>query len=633
LELTPSQPTIHQLFKEVYQYRVPRYQRPYAWELSEVDEYWADITRVGEHGHFLGPMVLHNPGGDQFRWVIDGQQRLTTLQMTLALIRDAYIEHGDPARSHGTPSSVAPQALIRHVDYDDQFVLKSGIANRQVLEDFVLRHPGDPHRKDVASRVHRQAVGKQTWARNKRLIAARNRLGENLGKYLDEASPDDTVTRVKALATLEEALVKRVSLIVLDLASVDDAFLLFETLNDRGLRLSAADLLKSHLLSKLESDPDHVGAEIDEAADRWDDMVDRLGGGDITAFLRHYLLMTNRRVSKAEVFPLIKEQVTRDGASAVLSDIVLMGGLYSEIRSPSGDDSVSLSLRDLLGTGVDSHRVVLLPGRRFLGDNLFEDLVKLVEVLSFRWSIVGLNAQVLESTYQSAAELIARSEGTEYDRARASMVSRIPSDLDFATGFARQSLGTQYVAAYALRRIEDEFVPGERAIKGTSQVHLEHIMPRAHGSWWQTKAEGEVYEDVVQRWGNLTLLLDKLNIQVSNGDWETKKFGKKNPDGSVKHPGYDASKINLTNDLVKVPDWTAAMIELRARWLAGLACRVWTRESGPTPASYPTFSTVAADPSVLADVGPLAAPTEEVEYEVDSTPLRRVAEEPGDYSV
>jgi hypothetical protein len=577
-------------------------------------------------------MVLHNPGGDQYRWVIDGQQRLTTLQMTLALIRDAYIEHGDPSRSHGTASSVAPQALIRHVDYDDQFVLRSGVANRVVLEDFILRHPNDAARKDFTSRLHRQAVGKEVWARNKRLIAARHRLKENLGKYLEAASPDDTAQRVAALASLEEALVKRVSLIVLDLASVDDAFLLFETLNDRGLRLSAADLLKSHLLSKLEGEPNHSTAEIDAAADAWDEMVDRLGGGDISAFLRHYLLMKNRRVRKAEVFPLFKADVAEGGAKAILDDVAVMGGLYADLRSPTGDDPISIALRDILGTGVDSHRVVLLPARRFLDDGQFGELVRLVEVLSFRWSIVGLNAQVLETVYQGAAETIAASEGAEYAKAHASLLAKLPGDAEFASGFAKQSLGTQYIAAYALRRIEDEHVPGEREIKSSSQVHLEHIMPRSHGDYWQDKAGGEVYEDVVQRWGNLTLLLDKLNIQVSNGDWETKRFGRKNQDGTVRHPGYDASRIHLTRDLVRVHDWNAFMIELRSRWLAGLACRVWTREAGASTApSYPPFSAVATNPYLLDQLSPLGAPGYEIDGDSVGPTLAQVAEEQAPY--
>jgi hypothetical protein len=608
LDLTPSQPTVRALFKEVYQYRIPRYQRPYAWELSQVDEYWADITRVGEHGHFLGPMVLHNPGGDEHRWVIDGQQRLTTLQITMALIRDKYIELGDPPRKPGTPSSMAPQSLIRHVDYDDQFVLKSGVANRPILEDFILRHPVDAERKSLSDRSHVKTVQKEVWARNKRLVAARNRLWENLNEHLENAAKNAAVgqegdPRLKALGDLEDALVRRVSLIVLDLSSVDDAFLLFETLNDRGLRLSAADLLKSHLLSKLENEGGSIEIQ-DEAADQWDDMVDDLGGGDITAFLRHYLLMRNERVSKAEVFPLFKNEVARVGAEATLKDVVVMGGLYAGIRAPSGDDSTSVALKNLLGTGVESHRVVLLPARRWLDSALFLDLVRLVETLSFRWAVVGLNAQVLENQYQAAAQVIADTEGHDYALARANLVSKVPGDREFADAFMRQSLGLLYVAAYALRRLEEAYNPGELKIKSPSDVHVEHVMPKTQTAYWQQRVSVDAYEDVVQRWGNLTLLLDKLNSQIGNSDWDVKRFGKKNDEGSVRFPGYSVSQIGLTKDLVAVSEWTEGIVQLRSRWLAGLACRVWRDGPGPSASSYPSFSSVAANPGLLEEIVP-----------------------------
>jgi hypothetical protein len=601
LELTPSQPTVRQLFREVYQYRVPRYQRPYAWEAGQIDEYWSDVSRVGATGHFLGPMVLHNPGGDDVRWVIDGQQRLTTLQMTIALIRDKYIELGDPPRKAGAPASMAPQALIRHVDYDDQFVLRSGVANKEVLEDFILRHPNDTKRKKLESRADLKTVSRDVWARSKRLVAARNRLAASLDTFLDSASATDPKLRLQALEELEDALVRRVSLVVLDLGSVDDAFLLFETLNDRGLRLSAADLLKSHLLSRLESDGASTAESIDEAADAWDEMVDELGGGDISAFLRHYLLMRAERVRKSDVFPMFKQEVTRVGAEVTLADVTVMGEIYGQLRSPSGDDKVSIAMRNLLGTGVDTHRVVLLPGRRWLEDALFLDLAQLVEVLSFRWSIVGLNAQVLETIYQGAAQTIASSQGADYANARATLLARVPRDREFADGFAKQNLGVQYVASYALRRIEDEFVPGERAIKSHSDVHVEHIMPRTVTEYWASRVGNDAYEDVVQRWGNLTLLLDKLNIQVSNGDWTTKRSGKFTESGELKHHGYDHSKINLTNDLTKVEEWNSSLIDLRARWMSLLACRVWTVAPGPSAASFPTFSSVSSNPSLLDD--------------------------------
>ena len=86
MEIGYSQPSVQSLFTVTYQYRVPPYQRGYAWEACHVDDFWDDVSTVGEHGHFMEPCLLHNPGND-VRHVIDGQQRLTTLLMTLSLIQ------------------------------------------------------------------------------------------------------------------------------------------------------------------------------------------------------------------------------------------------------------------------------------------------------------------------------------------------------------------------------------------------------------------------------------------------------------------------------------------------------------------------------------------------------------------
>jgi hypothetical protein len=263
---------------------------------------------------------------------------------------------------------------------------------------------------------------------------------------------------------------------------------------------------------------------------------------------------------------------------------------------------VSAALRDLLGTGVDTHRVFLLPAKRWVEDGPFLELARLAETLSFRWSVTGRNAQQLESIYQEAAAVLAAGEGSTDTvlTARDLLAAKIPSDASFFEEFRKQSLGVQYVAAYALRRIVDEHEPGERAIRSASEVHIEHIMPKTVSDFWRERAGDAPYDELVQRWGNLTLLLDKLNISISNGDWDVKRFGKE------KLLGYSASKIALTKDLVEVADWSASLIDLRARWLAAIAIRIWAWPSGKAT-EVPSFSIVASDPDALKPFEPAAS--------------------------
>jgi hypothetical protein len=335
VEIGYSQPTVQQLFTVTYQYQVPPYQRGYAWEQRHVDDLWNDVSKAGAHGHFLGPVVLYR-SNDDTRDVIDGQQRLTTLQILLALIRDRYVALGDPVPlgGEGDRRSVAPHSLIRQGGYSKKLLLQSGDSNRAVIEDFILRKPDDPERKWVTNRQHIASLTKVQRARNKPLLDAYRRLDELLSTALNRSS-----NPIERLAQIEETLVRRVTLVVLDLRSLEDAFLLFETLNDRGLRLSAADLLKSHLLSRFDAqhpgDPD----AIEDASEMWDDMVDRLGGGDISGFLRHYLLVRHDGVNKADVFKTFKGDVAEMGPGKTLADLANMGNIYADLVWPDRDES------------------------------------------------------------------------------------------------------------------------------------------------------------------------------------------------------------------------------------------------------------------------------------------------------
>ena len=116
-----------------------------------------------------------------------------------------------------------------------------------------------------------------------------------------------------------------------------------------------------------------------------DEMVDRLGGGDISGFLRHFLLRTHERVNKVDVFPLFKRDVKTLGPDRALADLGEMGAIYAELIRPAHDGSkVSTGLHDLNGTSVDSHRIASMQARSALSETDFVSLARLAELPSFR---------------------------------------------------------------------------------------------------------------------------------------------------------------------------------------------------------------------------------------------------------
>lgn len=593
MQIDAQRRTIKELFTAGGQLTVPPYQRPYAWGAQQIDQFWDDIQDAGTGGHFLGPLVIYKKDA-QTRELIDGQQRLTTVQMLLALIRDRYV-------ALDSPNAMNPHSLLFETAYalgDDRFRFRSGKRNWLVLRDFILRHPNDEEgkRRFIDNKQHKKELPKVEWQKNKSLVAAYRRLAEKLDDHLSHATD-----KVAALNALEKTLVFTVDTVAIEVEGLADAFLLFETLNDRGLSLSAADLLKSHLLAKL--DAQHNDDQmVHDASEQWDDLVEELGGGDITRYLRHYLLMTRKKVRKSDIFEEFQEEVREVGPGNLLEELRKMGARYAQFSKPelAEQEEVREVLADLQGINAVTHYVALLPARRWLPDAEFVRFARLAEALSFRWIVAGMNAQELETIYQQAAGMLHKSKGDQLHAAIAHLQEQFPNDANFAEQFRHQRMGTKYVARYMLRRIENSHHPtGEFHLKPNGDVHIEHIMPRGSTDYWDTKVRADQdYETVVERWGNLTLLHSQPNQKLQNGPWYDPADADRPTDKRRGKRGYFAdSEVVLTSALAEVEDWDVARIDLRQQWLALAATRVWSLDAVEgKDLMIPSFGDVLRDP-------------------------------------
>lgn len=326
MELKAEKRSLRKLLSmEEQQFRIPPYQRPYAWTSEQIDDLWDDLVDNIDSGHFLGSLVLSSE--DESRpQVIDGQQRLTTLMLLLAALRQEAHERG-----------LAP--LVQRIDKrlvaddmaggDDYFKFKTGTVNWPVFRDVVLRGPADPQRKVP------EDFDKATRARNAPLLENLGRLRSHLAARLSTLTETD---QTSWLEQFHKFLMERVELVVIEVKSLADAFLLFETLNDRGLQLSAADLLKSHLLGEVAKKANDE--DVDAAAAAWDAMLEELGAGvDVSRFLRHYLLARHPKVQKDDVFGFFKQLVAQHGAGGVLHELKIAAGHYGEFEAPSKGDA------------------------------------------------------------------------------------------------------------------------------------------------------------------------------------------------------------------------------------------------------------------------------------------------------
>lgn len=532
------------------QLTIPAYQRPYAWEEEQVDELWHDIVEHLDSNHFMGSVVLCSPDSSRPE-VIDGQQRLTTIILLLSLIRDRY-------------QQLKPELVGRvqqflenaYAEPDLRFKFRPGNANAKVFTDFILCAPDNPSRREWSTV---RQLGSHELTRNQRMIEN----VERLGGYLEQRLAN-SVDPVNLLTQIEHKIMTGLEFVVIDVPNIANAFIIFETLNDRGLALSAGDLLKNHLLAAAAN----ARESVQDLADDWDGIIDSLEGGDITRFLRHYLLTQHAQVQKDDVFGLFKKEVATRGVKPLVKDLKLMARFYGQFIKPSlvGDAAVREVYQNLNILRATMCYSALLAASAVLDNVALRDFARLCEVLTYRYStICSKDSKDLERLYHQAAKVLSTQGVAGLDEARGILKAALPGSEEFVLGFRRQSMGRQYLVNYTFRAIENHLSPDEKTLQNTQQVHIEHIIPQTLSEEWRT-ALGEDVEQhqlYLNRWGNLTLLGGKLNIGASNLPFEHKRAK------------YRQSKIAMATELADYARWDLGTVEERQERLAGIAERIW----------------------------------------------------------
>ncbi len=549
------------------QFRIPHYQRPYSWTWEQVDDLWDDLMENVATGHFLGSLVLASEN-EYKPQVIDGQQRLTTLMILLSVLRDACLERGMAKDAQKIQTRLIADQFA---EGDARYKFKTGAVNWSVFRDFILREPDDPKRRgleDVSS------LPSHVRERNKPLLSNLIRIQARLSAVLEKLGAEEQQTW---LVKFTNDLMGHVELVVIEVKELADAFLLFETLNDRGLQLSAADLLKSHLLGQFART--YTSEEdVEEAAGQWDEMLEELGANvDVSRFLRHYLLGYRPSVKKDEVFDHFKSLVKKRDPQWVLEELRTVARLYGEFEDPTKvtHEPTRQALQDLQTLRAMTCYIALLPARRYLSEIDFIAFARLAEILTFRYStVVGLGTNELERKYRDAAHLLIASEGGDLELARQVLIQAMPDDHTFKAAFDKMRMGTQYLLRYTIQRLEAHLDDGaEKELKVNNLVHIEHIMPQTLTDEWREAlgAEGvEHHAEFLNRYGNLTLFYYGYNIPASN-----KSFGDK-------QQYYSKSDVHLTRELTELPVWDLAAIQQRQTRLGELANEVWAIPRSPS---------------------------------------------------
>jgi hypothetical protein len=541
-------------------YAVPPFQRDYAWEEEQWEDLWTDIVELigdADQRHYLGTLVVEN--GDRTAQIIDGQQRLATLSI-LAL---SIIGRLEKLATDG----IDPDAnRERATALRGRFIGEKDPASLRVSPKLRLNHNDDAFLQDylVVGRVPPNP---------RRLIESNKRLWE-CAKYFARVIEQQKALCADgaALARLLNDTMGRQLLFILITVDNDlNAYTVFETLNARGMELSATDLLKNYLFSRVRTVTDQRVIER-----QWrEKLVGRVTPKRFPDFLRYHLLCEVPNVRRQRLFKLLRDRVrTGQDAFDLLNALEGRAELFAALNDEAHEYWIDLpaarpSIRALQLFGVQQLTPVLFAAWEKCSPEDFVRVLRLLVVLTFRHATVGRrNPNELEMPYHRAAKDLIEDRTTRvsavFDRLREIYV---PDD-DFRADFERLQVPTggarKRLARYILSELESD-ASGRACDFVTDPGTIEHVLPENPTMEWADEISEDRQSDAVYRIGNLTLLEPSLNRSIGNDLIAGKRTT------------YETSGYALTQALAEqAPEhWTLAAIDHRQKALAARAVHIW----------------------------------------------------------
>lgn len=588
-------------------YDIPRYQREYTWNQRDWANLYDDITQ-NDAGYFLGSFIVVNGTVDSKRdtihyEVIDGQQRLTTLSLFLAAVYARIMEHKDSIDDDMMLDDIRP---LRN-----RLILKSDKSKTRVIPQ-VQNHNLEDYRWILKEHIGLDAVmQKPKFLGLRKMSKAFNYFYDRLG---EDVEGRDGIECVRCLLDICRLVCSAV-VVQITVDSHADAYTLFASLNNRGVPLSAVDLIKNMLLGKVAGVDDE---QLDYYFERWQEVLHNLGDDYKTQerFFRQNYDAFRREVNKPFIgesgsqLPLgsvatrsnllkiyEKRMESDDGALKVLDELTENSALYSKIiglDQESPDSELSHQLLELSrAQGVASYLMLLFLFKKQdqleLKDETLALLVKLLVCFFVRRNLTDTPpTRDLERLFISICESL-ESEGlkgiaaAEYIKKR--LVDVSASDASFKERLEGPIYDvnpdmTRYIlTVIASPSVTKEMKPlWERYASGNYVWTIEHIFPQGKNipdEWVKMVADGdmskaiEVQEKQVHTLGNLTIT--GYNSKLSNMPFVTKRDRKDVYGANV---GY-RNGLNLNDELVNTDIWTGEQIQKRTDKLVGLTLKAF----------------------------------------------------------
>lgn len=556
----PGSPTYKELVGNGKIHDVPKYQRDYSWDSEDWDDLWNDIEGIPtEQIHYMGYVVLQGTADTRRYWVIDGQQRITTLSILALGVLDLLQNWVD--------ENIDPDVNKKRIKILENNFVAIETANSQIpLSKLNLNRNNDDFYKSYLLRRRKPANQGKLKPSERKLWKAfeffKKKLEEKFSENKDGQIVDDF---------LEKTIGDRLIFTSITVGDDLNAYKVFETLNARGVKLSTGDLLKNYLFAEVARYSEH---DLDEAERMWQNINDALQKVDLPAFIRHYWNSSHPLQTKTTLFKAIKTEVKGNQAVFDLLDsLQSLAPVYAELNNAASelwksDQSTHIEELDLFGS--TQCYTLLMAAYKYIKPTQPEEFTKIVRDLAvtiFRYTTISqFNPNIIEIELNKTSIEVSRDQlHTAREVFQSYEKALYINDETFSNNFIYRAINTKRYKAlvrYILVKIERQ-LSGVPVDWNDPNVSIEHILPENAGSDWESFFSPEQQEESVYRLGNLTLLESSKNRDA----------GAKLMDAKL--PIYQTSQYEITKNKSNYEEWKPATLQSRSKALAQLAKTVW----------------------------------------------------------
>jgi hypothetical protein len=535
--------TIIKVLTEQICYEIPPYQRPYSWERENVEQLLQDVWEAYESAepeYFIGSLITIEKVPDRLYEVVDGQQRLTTLNLILARLLQKIKD--EAARAYLGNRILPKNVLTGEAE-------KPRLTLRAKDQSFFRRHVLD------GAPVPQNQIAS---------------LEEPQRHLLENMEATDTF-----LAGKDESVLKRFSnyllstvyVVFVNTNSFKSAYRLFNVLNARGLPLSNADLIKNSLFAKLADQK----SQSQDLEDRWIDLEETVGIGALDTFFGHHRTAITATKAREDLFKEFEPIINTNGKNpfAFLEGLTISARNYSRINQTDFKEPQSLrSINALHRVGYDEWIPPLLAYLNHPVSDMPEpEFLQLLEKITMQNWVRRLGRTKRLTVYFQLISAIKDKQSADAVRA---VFRANANNTELRTLLNSDVYGLPYGQALLLRLEEasqDESVT--KTYNGL--ISIEHVLPQAlKDSYWTDRFNMAEQHLWLHRLGNLTLLSGSKNSQAQYDSFPNKK--------KVYEQRNKKVSFDMTKAVCQIEDWNEAIIQERQNRMVEQAWSLWKIE-------------------------------------------------------